>query len=310
MRSLPPFDGLVALEATLRHNSVTRAAEELGLTQSAVSHRLRKLEDFTGAILVARTPGGVRATPAGSAVAAELGTLLDSMADLRARGRAATPAPALRVGVGAAFAQYWLVPRLKSFTTAHPDMKLDMIQLESGGEARTSDLDVTIHWERIERVRTTSTRQALFREQVFPVCHPRLLPELRPLRDARQLKTMPLLHKGRAGDGSGAEWAWSTWFDRLELGRPPALTMRFDNIATALAAALQGHGVVLARSLLVADALADGRLRRVLSTRWDMRSSKAHMASWSAAVSGDGRVRTFVGWLKREMSADITGKNI
>ena len=76
MRSLPPFDALVAFDTALRHRSMTRAAAELGMTQSAVSHRLRRLEAYVGAPLLHRSPGGLSATPAGSALATGLADLL------------------------------------------------------------------------------------------------------------------------------------------------------------------------------------------------------------------------------------------
>lgn len=299
MRSLPPFDGLVALDATLRLGSVTRAAAELGLTQSAISHRLRKLEAFMGVALTERTAIGVTGTAAGQAVAAAAGKLLDGMADLRACGRVAAPAPALRVGVGMALAQYRLLPRLEGFSAAHPGMSVDLIHLENAARARTLDLDVVVQWDKAERFKASSTQRALFREHVFPVCHPRLLTPAGPLSDAALLRGMPLLHKETTDGNRGAEWSWSTWFELLGLGEAPAASMRFDNIATVLAAALQGQGVALARSLLVADALADGRLVRVLPEQWQLESSKMHTVRWPAVLAGDGRVRAFVRWLEQ-----------
>ena len=90
------------------------------------------------------------------------------------------------------------------------------------------------------------------------------------------------------------------WAERLGIsGRPPA-GLRFGTIHTALAAALEGAGVVMARSLLVHDALKEGRLVRVLPSSWDMPSSKAHLVRWPAALTGDRRVREFAVWLSRE----------
>lgn len=109
---------------------------------------------------------------------------------------------------------------------------------------------------------------------------------------------MQLLHKETKDEDRGPEWSWSTWFNLLGLGHAPASTMRFDNIATVLAAALQGHGVALARSLLVADALADGRLVRVLPDQWQLESSKMHTVRWPAVLASDARVRAFVRWLE------------
>jgi LysR family glycine cleavage system transcriptional activator len=107
------------------------------------------------------------------------------------------------------------------------------------------------------------------------------------------------LHKGRAGEDSGVEWSWTTWFERLGLGRPPPAEIRFATIATAIAAALAGNGIVLARSLLVQDALRDGRLVRVLPQSWDLPSSKTQIVRWPAAMASDHRVKAFIDWILR-----------
>jgi LysR family glycine cleavage system transcriptional activator len=299
-RSLPPFDALVAFDTALRHRSMTRAAAELGMTQSAVSHRLRRLETFVGAPLLNRSPSGLSATPAGAALASGLSGLLDGLSDLRARCRAAAVPSGLRVGVGAALADYWLVRRLPAFAAAHPGMEVELAIVESELQPRAPDVDVQISWQPVESARASSTQRLLFQERVFPVCVPSLLPGGRPLRNPATLAQLPLLHKGQAGRGQGAEWSWPVWFERLGIsGRPPA-GLRFGTIHTALAAALQGAGVVMARSLLVHDALKEGRLVRVLPASWDMPSSKAHIVRWPAALTGDRRVRAFAAWVARE----------
>ncbi|WP_225141621.1 LysR substrate-binding domain-containing protein [Bradyrhizobium sp. NBAIM14] len=297
MRSFPPFDGLIAFEAALRHANVTRASAELGLTQSAVSHRLRKLEDFVGTPLLIRQPSGLCATPAGIALSNELAGLLDRMADFRALCRAAAPPPALKVGVGAALADYWLVRRLPDFALEHPGIPVELAVREADAHARSTDLDVAVVWQPAAGLRPTSTQRLLVREHVYPVCHPRLLPGQQPLTDVTRLKSLPLLHKGRSGDDRGVEWSWTSWFERLGLGRPPPAEIRFATIATAIAAALAGNGIVLARSLLVQDALKDGRLVRVLPQSWDLPSSKAQIVRWPAAMAKDPRVKAFVRWI-------------
>ena len=298
MDALPPFDTLIAFDATLRHRSMTLAAAELGVTQSAVSHRLRKLERFIGTPVLRRSNSGITATPAGVALAEGLTDLMGGLAALRARCRAAV-APA-RVGVGAALADYWLVRRLPNFTANNPGISIEMVVIENATQARSLDLDVQVLWMPAAEARATSTQRLLFQEQVFPVCHTRLLPDGQPLANAAALATMPILHKGSIGGSSGTEWSWPVWFGRLGLAVNPPDGLRFAMIGTAIAAALQGAGVVLARSLLVRDALADGRLCRVLPDCWDMPSSKAHIVRWPAALASDQRVGKFVAWLTDE----------
>jgi LysR family transcriptional regulator, glycine cleavage system transcriptional activator len=305
MRSLPPFDSLIAFETALRHRSMTLAASELGVTQSAVSHRLRRLEAFIGMPLLHRSSAGLRATPAGAALAAGLSELIEKLADLRARCRA-TAAPArLRVGIGAALADYWLVRRLPGFAARNPSIEVELAIVEGEAQARPPDVDIQVAWMPVASARATSTQRLLFQEQVFPVCHPRLLPQGQGLVGPTLLANLNLLHKGLSGR-SGAEWSWPVWFERLAIpGAPPAGGLRFGTIGTAIAAALEGAGVVLARSLLVNDALAEGRLVRVLSKRWDMPSTKAHVVRWPGALSNDERVRRFVDWLTSEATATV-----
>ena len=301
MRSLPPFDALVAFDTALRHRSMTLAAAELGMTQSAVSHRLRRLEAYVGAPLLHRSPTGLHATPAGTALASGLADLLDGLSDLRARCRAVAVPSGLRVGVGAALADYWLVRRLPAFAAANAGMEVELTIVESEAELRAPDIDVHILWQPAATARSSSTQRLLFQEQVFPVCVPALLPGGKTLRDPQTLAKLPLLHKGKPGRGQGAEWSWPVWFERLGIaGKPPAAALRFGTIHTAIAAALQGAGVVMARSLLVHDALKDGRLVRVLPPSRDMPSSKAHVVRWPAALTGDERVSRFVTWAVAE----------
>jgi LysR family glycine cleavage system transcriptional activator len=300
MRALPPFDGLIAFEAALRHRSMTLAANELGLTQSAISHRLKKLEAFVGAKLLERTSAGLSPTTAGLSLSEGLSKLLDEMAELRARSRAAVWPAALKVAVGPALANYWLVRRLPRFASSFPEVALELVTVENEAQARAAGADVQILWLPGATARASSTQRFLFSENVFPVAARSLLLHGRPLRNPAALAKLPVIHKGPAGRNSGAEWSWSSWFERLgiETGVPAGL--RFDTIGTALAAALEGAGVALARSLLVCDAIADQRLCRILSSDLDVPSSKTHIIRWPAALAGDKRVDAFAAWITKE----------
>src|SRR3954465_5835628 len=300
MRALPPFDGLIAFDAALRHRSMTLAAAELGLTQSAISHRLKRLEAFVGAPLLNRTGVGLLPTPAGTTLAEGMGRMLDEMAELRARSRASVRPLTLKIGLGSALANYWLVRRLPAFASAYPDIAIELCIIETDVQARALDLDVQIRWIPKAGARATSTQRLLFDEMVFPVAIPSLLPRGRPLREPHALGTLPVLHKGLAGRNDGAEWSWPVWFERLGVTAPVQAGLRFDNLGTAITAALQGSGVVLARSLLVHDALAEKRLYRVVSSNWDMTSSKAHVIRWPAALANDRRVALFADWIVKE----------
>lgn len=298
MRSLPPFDALVAFEAVLRHGSMTLAGADLGVTQSAVSHRLRRLEAFVGTPLLQRLNRSLAPTPAGVALAEGFAEVLAGMASLRTRCQSATVPERLQVGVGSAVAQYWLVRRLPAFMQAHPDIDVELALLPNCDAVQTASLDVRLLWLPVTEARISSTHCLFPHESVFPVCRPDLLRDEVAPGDLGSLLRLPLLHKGQdTGLSISSEWAWRTWFARLGYAAPVPRGLRLNDIGPAIGSALEGSGVVLARSLLCADALAEGRLTRVLSPDWDMPSGKVQVAVWTGAQVGDARVRTFVRWV-------------
>jgi len=145
---------------------MTLAAAELGLTQSAISHRLKRLEAFVGAPLLNRTGVGLLPTPAGTTLAEGLGRMLDEMAELRARSRATVQPATLKIGLGSALANYWLVRRLPAFASAHPGVAIELLIIESDVQARALDLDVQIRWIPKASARATSTQRLLFNERM------------------------------------------------------------------------------------------------------------------------------------------------
>ncbi len=300
MRVLPPFDALVAFDAAARLRSMTHAAGELGLTQSAVSHRIRKLEAFMGAPLLLRQNAGLAPTPAGEALIEGLDGLLAEVAGLKARCLAAAGPERLRVGVGAALAHNWLLRRLPEFTSLHPDLSIELEIVESEAPEQVAGLDVRLLWVPTAELRATSTQRPLFQERVFPVCHPALLPPDFVLGDSSVLRELTLLHKGPPGRATSAEWSWSTWLDRLGLPPRTRESLRFAAIGPAVAAARAGAGVVLARSLLLRDALADGGLVRILPPEQDLYSTKAYVIRWPSARRECARLKIFADWLWRE----------
>jgi len=296
MNRLPPFDALVAFDAACRHRSMTRAAAELGVTQSAVSHRVRRLESYMDAPLLRRLSGGLQPTEAGEALAAGFGQVLEAMAGLRARCAAAKPARPVRLGVAAPLVDHWLARRLPAFAATFPDIAVELEMVDNDWERR-GDLDLRILWTPIAEARALSTQAPLFQEKVFPVCHPALVPPGFVPGDPGVLTRLPLLQKTAPGGVRSAEWQWAAWFERLGLCTPPAPALRFTSIGPALGAALAGAGAVMARSMLVHDALADGRLVRLLPPTWDLPSSKAHIVRWPGALRSDARVRALADWL-------------
>src|SRR5262245_46101662 len=126
MRRLPPFAELVAFEAVARHLSFTRAAAELCLTQSAVSHRVRRLEEHLGTQLIRRLNPGLALTDAGAALLPELASVLDRLEALQGRRERR-----LRVAAGSALCTWWLARRLPEFMSQRPGLSIELVPIEN-----------------------------------------------------------------------------------------------------------------------------------------------------------------------------------
>jgi len=302
VRRLPPFTSLVAFDAVARHRSFTRAAEELGVTQSAVSHQIRRLETFYGTSLLRRLNPGIELSAEGTILTAELATLLDAMAGLEPRLRRRTGRRTVRLGAGTALAAWWLVRRLPSFQAAHPEINVEFEPIGAEQDA-TRSVDLRIVWTSLAEARPNSTQLPLFQERVLPVCAPRLLPNGKPLADAADLVELPLIQKGTEPVG---EWSWEFWFKTLGVKRAFSSGLVLRDMGLCLTSAVEGGGVALGRSLLIADAVADGRLVQALVSTPHVSSSKVHVARWRPELTGDRAIRVLVNWLSRETSVTAT----
>lgn len=303
-RRLPPFGPLIAFDAVARHRSFTRAADELGVTQSAVSHQVRRLEDFLGVQLLKRLNPGVELSDDGAKLQGELATLLDGIAGLEPSLRRRPGRQMLRLGAGSSLAAWWLVRRLRTFRALHSEIEIDFVPVESEAVGEPS-LDVRILWTTLAESRATSLQASLFRERVFPVCAPSILPRGRPLSDPAALLDLPLIQKGHTPLG---EWSWAYWFRKLGLKRAEPRGLVLGDMGLCLTAAVEGAGVAIGRSLLVADAISDGRLVPALATAPYVLSTKVHIARWSPDLIGDRNTQVLVSWLAQ--AAEETSRGV
>lgn len=285
---MPPFAGLLAFEAVLRHGSMTLAGDELALTQSAISHRIRALERFFGVALIARLNPGLRATEEGAQLARELAPLLGTLAGLRHRIVRQSGSRGFRLGLSTSLLAWWLSPRLASLCEAFPDLSIEVLTWHTPAEAARAEVDLALLWLPNEEAIDEGCQLPFPSESVFPVATPHLVRTARPGLDWQAL---PLLAKGRRGEETGREWSWATW---LRKG-PGREAMRFRDIGSSLQAAVDGNGVALARSLLVADALRQHRLVRVAGPDEAQACSKTQIARWRDPE--DRAARRMAAWL-------------
>jgi LysR family glycine cleavage system transcriptional activator len=298
VRRLPPFPELVAFEAVARHLSFTKAASELCITQSAVSHRVSRLEKFLGTKLLYRANPGLTLTPAGAALLPQLKAALDGLERLSPQRERR-----LRIAAASAVCTWWLAGRLSAFMQQHPGITIELIPVESD-RSSIPEVDVRILWLGPGEEPSVATHMPLPSEHVFPVCSPDFVRDLPIGPNPAALATLPLIHKASHAPG---EWSWSVWLERLGVKptRRREGELRFPDMGLMLSAAVSGAGVTLTRSLLAHDALMDRRLIVPFAGVEPMVSAKRQFARWRRDRQGDRDIEVFVSWLAAEAAVSI-----
>jgi LysR family glycine cleavage system transcriptional activator len=252
LRRLPPLNALRSFEVAARHESFTRAAEELCVTQGAVSHQVKALEAALGIKLFNRERQGLLITEAGRDYLAVARDALDLIAVGTERLLKRQTSGVLRVSTSPDFAAKWLVHRLGRFADAYPDIDLRVSASLHHVDFAREDVDLAVrhgdgNW-------TALHVERLCAEQLFPVCSPQLLAGRQRLCEPSDLLNFPLLHFEDRRDWS--KWLEAAGVDRVELSRGPVL----NRASMTIDAAVDGQGVALARTALAAWDLINGRL--------------------------------------------------
>ncbi|BDB19667.1 DNA-binding transcriptional activator GcvA [Pseudomonas sp. CYM-20-01] len=257
MRDLPPTATLRAFEVATRHATFTSASEELHVTQSAVSHQLKHLEDLWGLQLFQRGKA-LRLTPAGAALAPIVReffmNLEATLADLREqKGRVR-----LKVSTTYSFALKWLLPRLPSLSQQHPQILITLETSDKAIKFSSADADVAIRLGNGNYPGLHS--EFMLREQIFPVASPDLLKRFGAPHEPAELLRYPLLTR----DGADLVPKWEAWFEHIGVSIAPLKeSVRFADTNMTIEAALLGQGIALARSGHVEAEINDGRLVRL-----------------------------------------------
>jgi len=252
------LNNLLVFEAAARNGSFTRAANDLGISQPAVSHAMRLLEADLGVALFERQHKGVQPTEAGQYLLEQVGMGL-SLIDQALREVRSMQAHQVTLAVSTATATWWLLPRIARFKQLHPGIELRVI---------TTDTDLDMVRERIDLSITLGAddfasfqRWHFVDEEIFPVCSPKFL-KANPLPDLKALARSSLLvleerYKPRMG--------WKEWFSKFSvtLPRQPQM-LRFNDYSIVLQAALEGQGVAQGWRHIVQPLIAQGLLVRPL----------------------------------------------
>lgn len=249
-RFLPSISSLLALEAVDRLGSASAAAEELSLTQSAISRQLKAMEEQLGVDLIQRTQMRLHLTPAAKDYVQTARAALQQLAQASLKLKANPTGGSLHLSILPAFGMHWLAPRLQDFARRHPEVTVILNTRLKPFDFDTGPFDAAIHfgqkdWSGVNYMK-------IMHEVVLPVCAPELLPD-QPSR-IEGLTQAPLLHLETRPDG------WDRWF--AAQGHPASgqRGMMFDQFSTMIQATIHGLGVGLLPGYLVAEDLQSGRL--------------------------------------------------
>jgi DNA-binding transcriptional LysR family regulator len=250
-RFLPSFSLLSAFEAAARTGSVTAAANELGLTQSAVSRQIAALEAQLGVALFRRERQTIRLTLAGDSYAREIREALRRISSASLTLRANPKGGTLNLAVLPFFGSRWLAPRIGGFLDAHPGMAVNLVTRLEPFDFRFDTLDAAIHFGPSRWPGAELT--FLLKEEVVAVCS-KTFREQHGLATAADLLTVPLLHLNSRPD------AWENWFTSQRIAFDALHGMLFDQFAAIAEAAVAGLGAALLPRFLIDRELREGTL--------------------------------------------------
>ncbi len=293
LRRLPPLNALKAFEAAARSESFTRAAEELCVTQGAVSHQVKALEETLGVKLFNRERQRLMMTEAGREYLAVVRDALDRIAVGTERLVQRQTSGVLTVSTSPDFAAKWLVHRLGRFAEAHPGIDLRVSATIQQVDFAREDVDLAVRhgdgdWAGLDAVRLCS-------EQLFPVCSPKLVSGRNRIAKASDLLKFPLLRL--------EDWkTWARWFDAASVSAAAVPGPVLNRASMLIDAAVDGQGIALARTALAAWDLINGRLVKPIDV--SLRLSNTYWIVCPKVTSSVPKIATFRDWLLAEAADD------
>jgi LysR family glycine cleavage system transcriptional activator len=292
-RRLPPLNGLKAFEAAARSESFTRAAEELNVTQGAVSHQVKALEDTLGLKLFRRERQRLIITEAGRDYLAVIRDAFDRIALGTERLLQRRESGVLTVSTSPDFAAKWLVNRLSRFAESCPDLDLRVAAATHYVDFARDDVDVAIrhgdgHWPGLDVER-------LYSERLFPVCSSKLVAGRNRIAKAADLLKFPLL---RLEDAKN----WTRLFEAAGVNATVGPGPVLNRASMLIDAAIDGQGIALTRTALAAWDLINGRLVRPVDV--SLRMANTYWIVCPKAASNVPKIVTFRNWVLAEAADD------
>jgi LysR family transcriptional regulator, glycine cleavage system transcriptional activator len=299
--TFPGLRSLRAFDASARHLSFSRAAEELHVTPAAISHQIKELEDQTGCELFIRTSRTMRLTKAGEILFESSRESLDILGRALSRMRRLTSNNQLRVSSAPSIAAKWLVPRLERFFAIFPsaDVRVDIAATPVDFARDDADVAIRFGLGKYPGLRA----DLLFADKVFPVCNPRIITKDKPLKVPRDLLKHTLIHLD--WEAQGSPWPnWRMWMLAAGVKEFNSTAgLHFDHTALAVQAALDGFGVALGDSNLVADDLAAGRLIKPFELSLNAPADFAYFIISPIETAEQPMIKAFREWCLTEARA-------
>lgn len=295
LRGLPSLDPLKGFDAAARHLSFTKAASELFLTQSAISRQVQTLEAQLGIQLFRREVRRLALTPEGEVLARAVAEMLARFADVCAGLRASQRRPRVTVSAAVGIASLWLVPRLAAFQELEPNLDVLISADNRVVDLEREGIDLALRYVCPEVPPPRAS--ALFDEVVFPVASPAVSAGLPAVLCAEDLGKLTLL----AFDGGhNTPWlSWEPWLLGLGLAQAkPKAVLQFNQYDQMIRAAEDGRGIALARGPLVAQSIAEGRLRPLGDARRHVAARAYFLVRAAQAMRPE--VERFAAWLLEE----------
>lgn len=301
---------LRAFEAVARHLNFRMAAEEMALTQSAVSRQIQALEDEVGVPLFLRHTRAVELTAAGAQLLQAVTHALPRIDSAVRQIRQSAGRKQVSVTTFASFASMWLIPRLEAFQREFPDIDIRIDASDTAFDLDVADVDIAVRYAAPARVPVGARR--MFGELVTPMASPWLIKSGPPLKRPEDVLNFTLIEAGDAFTPH-LEWlTWRRWLDTHGMAREqPKRWLSFNYAYQMTQAALSGQGIVLARPPLVAESLARGELVELFShTR--MHSPMAYWILVAPRSAGRPEVKAFADWLSAQAVAtrEVVGEGV
>jgi LysR family transcriptional regulator, glycine cleavage system transcriptional activator len=301
LRALPSLDFLRGFEAAGRRLSFTLAANELFLTQSALSRQIKALEEALGVALFERRHRALAFTTAGAAFHRAVTDALESLAAAADRTRSGTRSPGLTLSTTVSFASLWIIPRLATFRARQPDAEVYVSADDRLVDLSRGDVDIVVRY--LPDAVAPEGAIRLFGERMTPVASPKVAKKGgAPLRSPADLARHVLLHLDDP-DGRTPWLDWRSWLaSNGQPGLKPAGTLRFKIYDQVIQAAVGGQGVALGRLPMIAEHLRDRRLVAPFPKKYD--SARGYFAIVAPRAADRDDVRAFLGWLTDEAARE------